>query len=85
MSSNIVDTRSVTNDSEDAANEMELDGEENRRRRRESTSAKKKYAQSRSKFQSSWLRMPEFSTWLARDKANDEKRFCTYCKKKLYL
>ncbi|KAK2719006.1 hypothetical protein QYM36_006131 [Artemia franciscana] len=47
MSSNMVDTGSITNDSEDAANEMEIDGEEDRRRRRESTSVKKKYAQSR--------------------------------------
>ncbi|KAK2725678.1 hypothetical protein QYM36_000248 [Artemia franciscana] len=64
-------------DGEDAASAMELDSEEDR----ETTSAKKKYARSRSKFQSSWLRMPEFSIWLPRDKASDEKGFCTHCKK----
>ena len=84
MSTNIVDTESDINDGEDAASAMEIDSEEDRRRRTELTSAKKKYARLRSKFQSSWLRMPECSTWLARDKANDEKGFCTYCKE-LYL
>ena len=82
MSSNIVDTEPDTNNGEDAASAMEIDSEEDRRRRRESTLAKKKYAQSWSKFQSSWLRMPDFSTWLARDKASDEKGFCAFYQKR---
>ncbi|KAK2719440.1 hypothetical protein QYM36_005060 [Artemia franciscana] len=81
MSTNIVDTESDINDGEDAASAMEIDSEEDRRRRRELTSAKKKDARSTSKFQSSLMRMHEFSTWNARDKASDEKEFCTYCKK----
>ncbi|KAK2715752.1 hypothetical protein QYM36_010355, partial [Artemia franciscana] len=75
MSSKIVDTESDTNDGKDAATAMKIDSEEDRRQERESTSAKKKYARSKSKFQSSRLRMPEFSTWLARDKASDVKGF----------
>ena len=62
-----------------------LSGEERRKRKGEEKRSfpRKKAQRKKAKFRHSWLNVPEFKGWLAKDKSSDEKAFCSHCSQSL--